>query len=665
LLLPFVGRVVIVGLLNTACFFTGYLFPLPSPKKSFLYRIILAIGLGYVVIGFTLFLAGACQLFYPKIIFSIWSFFFIVPLLIKRQTIFQDLVNFGRSFRSKLKSKPTAILSILLLLLIFYFSLSHFLKAEVPRYGRDTYQYHLEGLKMFIQHRGFCYLPQNVPANMPFQMELYQMVALFLNNLHLTFTFQASTFILLGFFLCVYVYKKTSKLTLSLLSTVVFLGLPIIRFQGGTCLVEVFLASFLFLSFVFFELFITERERNWLVPSAIFSGFAVGIKLWALQFLLVYFLLFAVEFFRRDDKKFVGKSAIFFLFFWSIFASPWLIKSFILTGNPTYPYFYSVFGGWNEFAASFAATTYKTLWAWNIPFTFRQFFLSLITFCYPGYKISPVMLLLFFVFIRKREEISLLLCYLIALFLWWWICRFPQYGIPTIPFFLSLAFIGIHNWQFLRLPKKLKLLSNIGLCLFFFLLLQLYFKQHLFTSVSEGFKVVKEPELKEKLREMWPTYKMSKYLNKNYGARVRVAGYNDYFLNAWNVSFWPSYQALFDYTKIKDGKALERRIKELNIDIVVFLQNPLTSNSNKRSERVLPKVLPKEVREYARILREFFKRALQRYKIERHPFGYIIFIRSENSVRETFKEEVTSSRFKGICQESCALLNNYLIAGTL
>jgi hypothetical protein len=608
--------------LNLTCFLTGYLF-LPRVKLPLLLRMILSIGIGYIVIGITLFLAGTFQLLLPQVIFFLWGFYFFLPLIVKRRAILQEGLNFGRKFLEVSKKERLILIP---LLFIFYFSLSHFFRAEIPIYHNDTYQYHLEGLKIFAQERGFKYIPQNIRVNMPFQAELYQIIGLFLNDIRIAFSIQASFTLLLSLGIIVFTYQKTRSPFLSLLSGAIFLGLPMIRHQTGILTVEIFLGFFLFLSFIFFDLFITTREQKWLIFAGGFGGFSVGIKLLAFQLLVAYAFLFGIEFFTQPKKKVVFQSAIIFFSTYILLAAPWLIKSYLLTGNPCYPYYYSLFGGYgNAFSEAYHQALNRNVW--NIPFTPGQFFRSFITFCYPEYRISPIMLFFPFLFLRRRarNELYLLSAYLISFFTWWWMCRLPRYGIYTIPFFLSLIFLGIHNISLLKLPSQLITLMKRGIYFLLILFLLFYSKQHLVTSISQGLKVIMNKEEKEKLYQAWPTYQMSQYLNENFGENVRVAGYNDYFLKGWNISFHPTSQSLFDYTQIKDARALEARLKALNIDVVVFFEKPQPEPSFEW--KVVPEMNERE-KKLQKIFYTFFKEAHRKYKVKKLPFGYIILLKN-------------------------------------
>jgi 4-amino-4-deoxy-L-arabinose transferase-like glycosyltransferase len=87
-----------------------------------------------------------------------------------------------------------------------------------------------------------------------------------------------------------------------------------------------------------------KDKTRWLVISGIFTGIAMGYKYPAALFLALPLVL-GMFFFslRRGAKRAVFRAVLFLAVALLIF-SPWLIKNFCYTGNPTYPLLYEVFG---------------------------------------------------------------------------------------------------------------------------------------------------------------------------------------------------------------------------------------------------------------------------------------------------------------------------------
>jgi hypothetical protein len=102
-----------------------------------------------------------------------------------------------------------------------------------------------------------------------------------------------------------------------------------------------------------------RERRGWLVLAALFAGFACCVKLTGL--LALVFVVAATFVIRlRQDERPVGslRSAVAVLAVALACASPWYVRSWLDTGNPVYPFAYSLFGGrdWSPQAARLLST---------------------------------------------------------------------------------------------------------------------------------------------------------------------------------------------------------------------------------------------------------------------------------------------------------------------
>ena len=84
--------------------------------------------------------------------------------------------------------------------------------------------------------------------------------------------------------------------------------------------------------------------KKWLVLSAIMLGFAISVKLLAIGSLLIFSILIAFYFLQKNRSI---KDLIIGLFiYWIIcllIPLPWLLFSYIHTGNPVYPFFTDIY----------------------------------------------------------------------------------------------------------------------------------------------------------------------------------------------------------------------------------------------------------------------------------------------------------------------------------
>ena len=96
------------------------------------------------------------------------------------------------------------------------------------------------------------------------------------------------------------------------------------------------------------------QSRRWLALSGVFAGLALSTKYTALALLPALGLAFLSQTlrarFRARDLQFAIRSLFLLCSVAMMIWSPWLLKNFLLTGNPTYPFF---FGGvhWDDWRA--------------------------------------------------------------------------------------------------------------------------------------------------------------------------------------------------------------------------------------------------------------------------------------------------------------------------
>jgi len=137
-------------------------------------------------------------------------------------------------------------------------------------------------------------------------------------------------------------------------SSLAFATIPVVVWLGGTAYIDVANGAFAGLGILFAAWLIAEPEERrygWL--SAIFLGFAAGSKYTGLQTIAVAgFMILAFGVVRKQPKEGFSAAVRVALVAMAICA-PWYVRNVINTGNPVYPFFYSVLGGknWSDYNA--------------------------------------------------------------------------------------------------------------------------------------------------------------------------------------------------------------------------------------------------------------------------------------------------------------------------
>jgi 4-amino-4-deoxy-L-arabinose transferase-like glycosyltransferase len=142
-----------------------------------------------------------------------------------------------------------------------------------------------------------------------------------------------------------------------LLAAALFLSAPIVGWEATIAYVDLAATLYVALSVFAFLIWLEERSARdsgnaWLVLAGIMAGFACGVKytMIATTGLLV---LWAVGCVMAKKAGVTWKHVGILTGVAALVACPWYIRTWIWTGNPVYPFAYSLFGGkwWSAQAA--------------------------------------------------------------------------------------------------------------------------------------------------------------------------------------------------------------------------------------------------------------------------------------------------------------------------
>jgi hypothetical protein len=209
---------------------------------------------------------------------------------------------------------------------IFIFPL---LYASLPPSFYDSLVYHLGIPNLYLQSGGFVATPQFVYANTFIYYEISLTPAVFLGDLvpRLFHFLLGTLFVLAVADEAVEHWGVRKKLSLIL----ALVSLPMTLFLLVTCKNDLPGAIFIFLAIKQY------RRGNWKL-TAIFWGFAVGIKYFNLLPLALFLILTIKPWKKADLKKLVFIALVVILV-----VSPLLLKNLRYTGNPFFPFLQKMF----------------------------------------------------------------------------------------------------------------------------------------------------------------------------------------------------------------------------------------------------------------------------------------------------------------------------------
>ena len=208
--------------------------------------------------------------------------------------------------------------------------------ALAPPFEYDELEYHLGALADYQRAGRIVFLPHNFYSNMPQLAEMLYLLARTTTSdiaaklLHWLFGLLAAAAV---YGIAQRLWSKSAGLTAAAL----FYCTPFMQELGQTARIDLATAFFATLAFGALVLWVEEEEkRDLLWLSALGVGGAVATKWPALA--VVLFPAAAGLVFRRKYRLLAG-----FCLVTVAMVAPWLVKNWLLTGNPVYPLLYRWF----------------------------------------------------------------------------------------------------------------------------------------------------------------------------------------------------------------------------------------------------------------------------------------------------------------------------------
>ncbi len=354
--------VLLLGILvSAACYGTGRRvlrsFNLVSgPWEEACY----GLGLGLGILGYGVLAIGLLHVLTPLylwVLLGIMGLWGIVPLCHPRML----LSGIGKLVDSRLKPcgndsafgspsrdnpKLFAIFEFLILALSMVSLAAAFSGVLAPETANDSLCYHLNLPKQFLRTHQVFALPYDVNAGFPLLMEMLYTLGLGIGGAGLAKFFHLLT----GLITAGCIAAAASRMVPSKYGKwagLLFLTTPGILNQLGTTYVDVGLACFtaLALAACLRGLFInSDQEKKWMALGGVFCGLALSIKFLAISFALAFCALIALESWLKHKKAgAVLKNLLSFMVPAALFSFFWYLRSFLIWGNPVYPYFYQIF----------------------------------------------------------------------------------------------------------------------------------------------------------------------------------------------------------------------------------------------------------------------------------------------------------------------------------
>jgi len=406
------------------------------------------------------------------------------------------------------------------------------INSLTPPIGRDAVMYHLKMPQHYIQTKYVYPELTNFYSFFPPLIEMLYTFTLMLSNDYSSHLLHFYFGILAALTIFAFV-RRISDLDIAIFTALIFYSLPIVSQLSSWAYVDLALCFYTILSVCFLSKALAQENINTplIKLSAILLGLALGIKYFTLLSLYLIVILFLIKYIniQKTKRPFLLRQGLIFVVLSALIASPWYLRNIFMTGNPFYPFFYSLFGGpyWSleqaklyefwlrhNFSMGHSIIDYLLIpWRLAVYGTFDGPFDG---------KIGPIYLTLtpLIILFKPRHKFAKYLLMYSALFFFCWInisqqARFllPALAILTICLYaiFELDFKGtIVNHHSIRL-------LTIGLVIYNLLFVFEQFKRYQPLAFITG-KINREEFLLNHLRN----YRPIQYINKNLSQNSKI-----------------------------------------------------------------------------------------------------------------------------------------------
>jgi hypothetical protein len=306
-------------------------------------NIFFAVTLGYGLVAYAVFLLGLSGLLYRGYL----SIFLVLLLLLSYAEVLDMArysVRFMIRFFRKMLSRDEPFFSRILLVFVLAAVVGTFITALAPPIGNDSLAYRLAQIRIYAQDHAVGYVPYTRESLWPNLTEMLYTYGMVMGS-DILVKLIAWSFGIIATFAVFAATKRLSPWRYAVLPTSVVLLTPLIFNQMRYVYVDISLALFSFALLLAFMTFIKEKSIKWAVLAGIFAGFVFSVKYTAIITAAGMSIVALYGVFTSENKKTIIKGLVIMAVFAFIFSFSWYLRSYLVKGNPVYPYLADLFSG--------------------------------------------------------------------------------------------------------------------------------------------------------------------------------------------------------------------------------------------------------------------------------------------------------------------------------
>ena len=400
----------------------------------------LAILIG--IYSYLIFFLGVFGLLYKPLIGLVTLLYFFIIVTIFKRNI-KTLVNNIKLKRVKDFLNKDKVLFIFLFLLSAEI-LINLVGVFGPETSFDALWYHLTLPKIYLLQHKISHIPGNLLfySDMPKLTEMLYLSSITFFNEYLAklIHFSFGAFSLLAIY---NISRKFFSKKLSVLACLVFYSNLVVGWESVSAYIDLSRTFFEIMTLWAFINWVEKKERKWLINSAIMLGLAISAKVIALESLII-FLVLIIYLYILNKEKIINslQNIVTFILFSVIIPMPWLMFSYINTGNPLYPFFDKRI----DIGTSFIIPNLGN---------FLKDFGNL--FIFSNDPISPIYLiafpLLIVFFYNSKKNLKIIYIYIVLAVFLWYITPRVGGGRFIVPYLPALSILAVYPLSVLKNVK--------------------------------------------------------------------------------------------------------------------------------------------------------------------------------------------------------------------
>jgi hypothetical protein len=391
----------------------------------------------------------------------------------------------------------------------------------LPEIANDALCYQLNIPKRFASQSSIWPIEYDGNSYMPLALNYLYSVGLLFGSVAMAKLFHWWLGVLLSVSIAATVENLGGRRSIALLSAVAFLLTPATLNQMTTTYVDVGCSFFAFLSLLLLIKGVENRSNMTLLGSGLLMGFLIGVKLSLMAALIPMVAVLTWQALESKQLQKLCRFAAIYSLGCALGCGYWLIRNYVLIGNPTFPYFGEIFGtvGFSNYSTYLNVGPEKTL----VNFLLIPLRIAIFPHLFgQSHWLGPAYLV-FFPFAlwagRLKKGRPYLIFLLVFATIWFLTTQANRYFLPAMPMWIVAGALGISRAQgrFLDGKPGRVLGKGISSALIIFLLCVGIF--HYRFQFLPIFGVWSQDTY---LRRMERTYPIAQWVNETLPPNVRI-----------------------------------------------------------------------------------------------------------------------------------------------